>query len=249
MQKKRKKRPSFQLFEWLNLLATFAALHNCLNCLSDFSNHQPQKTLTNFPVSKSSSTSQTRGCAGGEPCVLPVVSHLTVLLLEGDGGCWLPGGGALVTGFQEARPLGGQRRAVTLFLGQLCLRLRECQQHAALDFSHLNAWPTRGAAGWPGLRDEPAQNPRAENTGDEIGATKGGEWQAFSERKKPVRSKGTQYVWNAILWLVLQNLEVTDVQTLSAADSCARDVLNFGTHFIIQILSSDLCTAPLKGFL
>lgn len=91
--------------------------------------------------------SQTRGCAGGEPCVLPVVSHLTVLLLEGDGGCWLPGGGALVTGFQEARPLGGQRRAVTLFLGQLCLRLRECQQHAALDFSHLNAWPARGAAG------------------------------------------------------------------------------------------------------
>ena len=57
------------------------------------------------------------------------------------------GGRALLTRLQEARPLGGQLRAFTLFLRQLGLCLCEREEHAALHLSDLDAQPACGAAG------------------------------------------------------------------------------------------------------
>lgn len=74
-----------------------------------------------------------------------MVRHLTVFLVVG--GVQLEGGRAVVTCLGEARPLGGRLGAITLLLGQLGLRLREREEHAALDLSDLDAWPARGAAG------------------------------------------------------------------------------------------------------
>lgn len=70
----------------------------------------------------------------------------------------LRGGRAVVTCSEEARPLGGQPGARALLLRQLRLRLREREEHAALDLSGLDAWAARGAAGGPGLWDEPAEH-------------------------------------------------------------------------------------------
>ena len=140
------------------------------------------------PLSKRSNTSQTGGSAGGEASIFPVVGRLTVLLLQGGG--QLSGGGALITGLQEAGPLCGQPGALTLFLWQLSLSLREGQEHAALHLSHLNTWPTCGTAGGPGLWNKPAGNrgaPRVgagEDTGHQSKEITKREWQAFYEGKK-----------------------------------------------------------------
>jgi len=72
-----------------------------------------------------------------------VVSHPAVLL-ERD--VQLSGGRALAARLEEARPLGGQLGAFTLFLRQLGLRLREREEHATLHLSDLDARPARGAA-------------------------------------------------------------------------------------------------------
>lgn len=85
-----------------------------------------------------------------------MVGHRAVLLGRGVG---LAGGRALVAGVEEAGPLGGQLGALTLFLRQLGLRLRERQEHTALHLPDLDARPARGAAGRPGLRDEPTEDP------------------------------------------------------------------------------------------
>lgn len=87
-----------------------------------------------------------------------MVRHPAVLL---GSGVRPAGRGAPVAGPAEARPPGGQPGALALFLGQLGLRLREREQHAALHFADLDARPARGAAGRPGLRDEPAENPES----------------------------------------------------------------------------------------
>lgn len=124
--------PSFQLFE----LASGARV--ILGFL------KPSETQDRTAPAGESSTSQACRRARGEAGILPVVSHPAVLL---EGRVRLAGGRALVTRLEEARPLGGQFGALTLLLRQLSLRLREREEHAALDLSDLDARAARGAAG------------------------------------------------------------------------------------------------------
>ncbi|OWK08740.1 SERPINA3-7 [Cervus elaphus hippelaphus] len=109
------------------------------------------------------------------------------LMLLGIGGGQLSGGGALITGLQEAGPLRGQPGALTLFLWQLSLSLREGQEHAALHLSHLNTWPTGGAAGGPGLRNKPAGNRGAPRVG--AGEDTGRQSKEITKPEPPAKQK------------------------------------------------------------
>lgn len=98
-----------------------------------------------YPLGRSLNTSQTGCSAGGKASVLPVVSHLTVLLLERATEFWRHR--ALVTGFKEAGSFGGWFGAFTLLLRELSVRLCEREEHSTPHLTHLNTGPTCGAAG------------------------------------------------------------------------------------------------------
>lgn len=100
-------------------------------------------------------TSQAGGRAGGEAGVLPGVGPRAVLL--GDAAVGLAGHGAPGTGLEQAEPLGGRPGTPTLVLGKLDLGPREGQEHAAPQGSHLHTRAAGGAAGRPGLGDEPGE--------------------------------------------------------------------------------------------
>lgn len=118
-----------------------------------------QNRLGIYPLGRGLNTSQACRSAGRKTSILPVVGHLTVFFLEGA--TQLSRYGTLVTDFKEAALLSGWLGAFTLLLWEFGLRLCECEEHPTPHLTHLNARPTRGAAGRPGFWDEPEKHQKA----------------------------------------------------------------------------------------
>lgn len=216
-EKERKRRKSI-IFSYLNDFISFRLLLICIFGLPDWVISQTtSNTQHNCPLSKGSNTSQTCCCARGEPSILPVVSHLTVLR-ERD--VQLSGGQALITCFQETRPFCGQLGAFTLFLRQLSLSLCECEEHTALHLADLNTRPTRGTTGWPGFWNEPRENQ---------GATRKGHWgslntgqkrrsDTFSEGKNNQLHLGKFHTFGILYFCWWSIMQLTNFQILLATE-------------------------------